>query len=81
MNGNKIYHVCFGDNDHHYFGSIAAIFDTFPPERLGVSKSRLWSYGITPERPYKNKICAIYRGVIHRKKGNRTNKINANEKD
>ena len=73
MNGNKIYHVCFGDDDNHYFGSIAAIFEQFTPERLGVSKSRLWSYGITPERPYKNKVCTIYRGEICRKKGNRTN--------
>lgn len=81
MNGNKIYHVCFGDNDNHYFGSIAAIFEQFTPERLGVSKSRLWSYGITPERPYKNKVCTIYRGEIHRKKGNRTNNSNNNAKD
>lgn len=71
MNGNTLYHVQFGDDDNHYFGSIAAIFEQFAPERLCVSKSRLWSYGITPERPYKNKVCTIYRGEIHRKKGNR----------
>lgn len=71
MNGNTIYHVKFSDDSHAYFGSIAAIFDTFTPERLGVSKSRLWSFGITPERPYRNKICTIYRGEIHRKRGNR----------
>ena len=71
MNGNTIYHVKFGDDTHAYLGSIAAIFDTFTPERLGVSKSRLWSFGITPERPYRNKICTIYRGEIQRKKGNR----------
>lgn len=72
MNGNTLYHVQFGDDDNHYFGSIAAIFEQFTPERLGVSKSRLWSYGITSERPYKNKACKIYRGEICRKKGNRT---------
>jgi hypothetical protein len=71
MNGNTIYHVCFGDDNHHYFGSIAAIFDTFTPVELGVSKSRLWSYGITETRPYRNNKCIIYRGVIHRKKTNR----------
>jgi len=70
-NGNTIYHVRFGDDQHTYFGSIAAIFDTFTPERLGVSKFRLWSFGITPEHPYRNKICTIYRGEIERKKGNR----------
>ena len=71
MNGNTIYHVCFGDDNHHYFGSIAAIFDTFTPVELGVSKSRLWSYGITETKPYRNNNCIIYRGVIHRKKTNR----------
>lgn len=72
MNGNTIYHVQFGDEDNHYFGSIAAIFETFTPLQIGVSKSRLWNYGIQPEKPYKNKICTIYKGVLVRKKGNRT---------
>lgn len=73
MNGTKIYHVCFGDDNHHYFGSITAIFDTFTPVELGVSKSRLWAYGITETKPYKNNKCIIYRGTIHRKKTNRNN--------
>lgn len=71
MNGNTIYHVCFGDNDNHYFGSIAAIFEKFTPVELGVSKSRLWSFGISETRPYRNNKCIIRRGVIHRKKTNR----------
>lgn len=72
MNGNTIYHVQFGDDDNHYFGSIAAIFDKFTPKQLGVSKSRLWAYGITPEKPYRNKVVIIRKQVMHRKKGNRT---------
>lgn len=71
MNGNTIYHVSFGDNDNHYFGSVSAIFEKFTPEQLGVSKSRLWAFGITPEKPYRNKVCVVYKGVINRKKGNR----------
>jgi hypothetical protein len=50
VSGNTVYHVKLGDDENHYFGSIAAIFDKFTPERLGVSKSRVWSFGITPER-------------------------------
>ena len=73
MNGTTIYHVCFGDDNHHYFGSITAIFDTVTPVELGVSKSRLWAYGITEQKPYRNNKCIIYRGVIHRKKTNRNN--------
>ena len=36
VTGNKIYHICFGDDKHYYFGSIAAIFDTFTPVELGL---------------------------------------------
>lgn len=75
MNGNTIFHVCFGDDMNHYFGSIAAIYETFTPEQLGVSKSRLWSYGITTTHPYKNKHCIIYKGVINRKKTHRNNPL------
>ena len=71
--GKKVYHVKLGDDIHSYFGSISAIFDKFTPEQLGVSLSRLWQVDITPERPYRNKICTIYRGEIQRKKGNRKN--------
>lgn len=71
MNGTTIYHVSFGDDDNHYFGSVSAIFEKFTPEQLGVSKSRLWAFGITPEKPYRNKVCVVYKGVINRKKGNR----------
>lgn len=70
MNGTTIYHVeIYGG--HHYFGSISAIFDIFTPEQLGVSLSRLWSFGITESKPYTNKACTIRRGTIHRKKTNR----------
>lgn len=78
MNGNTIYHVCLYGTLHRYFGSISAIFDHFTPQDLGVSKSRLWAYGINEEKPYQNKKCTIYKGIIHRKKTNR-NLPNRNE--
>lgn len=71
MNGKTIYHVCLGDDEHYYFGSITAIYDKFTPEQIGVSLSRLWAFGITPEHPYKNNTCIIYRGILHRKKTKR----------
>lgn len=70
MNETKIYHVHIG-NGHHYFGSVAAIFDTFSPSELGVSKSRLYAYGITESKPYRNKKCVVRKGIIHRKKTGR----------
>ena len=72
MNGNIIYHVCFGDDLNHYFGSLSAIYDYFTPQELGVSRQRLYNYGITESKPYKNKKCIIYKGTIHRKKTNRS---------
>lgn len=77
MNGKTIIHVEFATGVHLYFGSIAAIYETFDASVLGVSKQRLYGFGITPEKPYRNKICTIRRGGIARKKGNRTNKMNS----
>lgn len=42
-----------------------------PRKIWGVSKARLWAYGITEEKPYQNKKCIIRKGVIYRKKTNR----------
>lgn len=72
MKKEQVIHVCLGDDRHYYFGSVAAIFDTFTPDELGVSLPTLWNYGLAPDRPYKNNRCAIYRGNINRKKQNET---------
>lgn len=69
--GATIYHVCLGDDNHHYFGSLAAVFDSFTPSELGVSLSRLYAFGITRRKPYRNGKCIIYKDLIHRKKTNR----------
>lgn len=76
MNGSTIYHLTFiQDGSNHYFGSITAIFDRFTNEQLGVSKTSLWTYGITEERPYKNKKCIIRKGIIYRTKTLRNNPL------
>lgn len=73
-NPSTIYHLQFKESgESHYFGSIAAIYDHFTPIDLGVSKYRLWNYGITETKPYHNNKVIIRRGVIHRKKTNRKN--------
>lgn len=68
MKNESVVHICLGDDMHYYFGSVAAIFDKFTPDELGVSLPTLWNYGLAPDRPYKNNRCAIYRGNINRKK-------------
>lgn len=73
MNGKTIYHVSFGDDAHlnHYFGSIAAIYDQFSAKELGITYQSLRHYGLTVDKPYKNKVCIIRKGIIHRKSTNR----------
>lgn len=70
-NGEKVIHVEFVSGGRHYFGSIAAIYDLFSADTLGITQQSLYDYGITPDKPFKNKVCTIYEGAIKRKKGNR----------
>ena len=68
MKQEQVVHVCLGDDRHYYFGSVAAIFDTYTPDELGVSLPTLWNHGLSHDRPYINNKCRIYRGTIKRKK-------------
>lgn len=73
---NKIIHVEFNEyGSHHYFGSIAAIFEVFSSEEIGVTQHRLYDFNIESGKPYKNDICTIRKGRVVRKKGNRLNPI------
>ncbi|MFJ1365568.1 hypothetical protein ACILDU_03880 [Capnocytophaga canimorsus] len=76
MNGVTIYHVQFSEGENYYFGSISAIYDHFTKEELGISKNSLWNFGIEENKPYKNRKCTIFKGIIHRKKGNRNVRSN-----
>jgi hypothetical protein len=70
--GDKVIHVEFNSTGvKHYFGSIAAIYDTFDAATIGISQQGLYDYGITPNKSYRNKVVTIYEGEIKRKKGNR----------
>ena len=65
MNGKTIYRVTIGGRDH-YFGSLTAIYDVFTPDEIGCKVQRLWDYGITQERPFRNSHCEIHKGELHR---------------
>jgi hypothetical protein len=64
-----VYHVELkdpreGEKKHYYFGSQAAIFQTFTSERLGISyRSLSNSYNLS-ERDYDNKKCTIRKGYL-----------------
>lgn len=75
MNGDKIYHVKFHNDDKdYYFGSIAAIYETFDHKMMGISQNRLYVAHIRENKPFDNGIVAISLGKLKRKKTNRTRK-------
>lgn len=62
------------NGEHHYFGSIASIYDYFTPQDIGVVYGTLRNYGLSSEHPYQNVKCTIRKGVLHQKAGNRGRK-------
>lgn len=54
----------FADNSHHYFGSLAAIYEKFTKEEIGIAYGSLRNYGLSAEKPYQNKLCIIRKGVL-----------------
>lgn len=67
MTGKTIYHVELHDGTHHYFGSVAAIYEVFDAKTLRIAKTSLWNYRITPDNPYQNSVCTIRKSVLTRK--------------
>ncbi|TGY04152.1 hypothetical protein E5354_07735 [Muribaculum sp. NM65_B17] len=59
------------DGKHHYFGSLASIFDIFTPQQLGITYGSLRNYGLCEEKPYHNSHCTIRKGILITKSGNR----------
>lgn len=73
----KVYHVELkepreGETKHTYFGSQAAIFQTFTSERLGITYKSLSNrkYNLS-EREYSNRNCIIRMGYLRVSKKNR----------
>lgn len=52
------------DNSHYYFGSLAAIYEKFGKEEIGIGYGSLRNYGLSAEKPYQNKLCIIRKGVL-----------------
>lgn len=50
-----------------FFGSLAAIYETFEPRQVGCKVATLWDYGITEDKPYRNKLCEVSRVKVARK--------------
>lgn len=67
-----IYRVSFkepvNDKTDYFFGSLAAIYETFSAAQIGCRVSRLWNLKITPEKPYLGRKCTITKEPLSRKR-------------
>lgn len=58
-------------DEHHYYGSVANMYEHYTAEQLGIAYSSLRNYGLSNEHPYRNNKCIIRKGVLLSKSGNR----------
>ena len=67
-----VIHVFLKQSDtHHYFGSIANIYEHLLLDDIGISYGSLRNYGLSSEKPYENAKCIIRKGLLLSKRGNR----------
>ena len=64
------------DDEHYYFGSVAALYDHFSKDEIGISYGSVRNFGLAPTKPYINakKNVIIRVGVLISKEGNRGKK-------
>lgn len=68
----QVIHLQRGE-EHYYFGSVAAMYDHFTKDEIGISYGSMRNYGLSLNNPYRNeKTGVIIRvGVLVTKEGNR----------
>lgn len=68
----KVFHVELKRlHQHFYYGSLAAIFDDFKPQEIGVSVETLYYSHDFEFGPYQNEIVIIRFGYLTTKEGGR----------
>ena len=68
----KVFHVELKrTHKHFYYGSLAAIFDDFKPEEIGVTVETLYYSHDFEFGPYQNEIVIIRFGYLKTKEGGR----------
>lgn len=72
-NERTVIHLEINDN-HHYFGSVANIYEYFTSEDLGITYGSLRNYGLSIDKPYSNSKCIIRKGILLAKSGGRGRK-------
>lgn len=71
-----VIHLEIGE-EHHYFGSIANMYEYFTPQQLGITYGALRNYGLSSKKPYTNNKCTIRKGLLLSKSGGRGRKKQA----
>ena len=56
----QVIHLQRGE-EHYYFGSVAAMYDHFNREEIGISYGSLRNYGLSPDKPYRNEKTGLFR--------------------
>ncbi len=56
---------------HHYYGSIARMYEDYSSDELGITYASLRNYRLSYEHPYMNKRCIIRKGLLLSKIGYR----------
>jgi len=69
-----VIHLQIGD-EHHYFGSIANIYECYDADTIGISYGSLRNYGLSQDKPYQNNKCIIRKGILLAKPSNRGRKV------
>lgn len=68
----KVFHIEFKRTQQHfYYGSIAAIFDNFKPDEIGVTAETFYYNHNFEFGPYQNEIVIIRFGYLKTKEGGR----------
>ena len=59
------------NGEHHYYGSIARMYEDYSGDELGITYASLRNYKLSSEHPYQNPKCIVRKGVLLSKSGNR----------
>jgi len=63
-----VIHLYLKENDtHHYFGSMANVFEHFTKEKIGITFGSLRNFGLSAVNPYENKKVIIRKGILQAK--------------
>ena len=67
------------NGEHHYYGSVANMYEFYTSDELGITYASLRNYGLSADHPYYNekKKCIIRKGLLLSKSGGRGIRKNA----